>query len=177
MTVGNEYAKAMYALGEEEGLTELLLSELSAISAALKENPSYIKLLDTPSLKKEEKLALIDSAFAGLSEYTVNMLKLLCEARAVVALDEILSEYRSLYDKAHNITRVSVITAVPMTDGQTAALKAKLSASLSSDVILDCTVDKSTLGGVILRYGGTQIDASIKARLDALSASIKNTIV
>ncbi len=177
MTVGNEYAKAMYALGESEELTEVFLSELSVISGALKENPSYIKLLDTPSLKKEEKLALIDSAFSGLNEYTVNMLKLLCEARAVGAVDEILSEYQSLYDMAHNITRVSVITAVPMSDGQRAALKAKLAASLGSDIILSCTVDKSTLGGVILRYGGTQIDASIKARLDALSASIKSTIV
>ncbi len=177
MTLGVDYAKALYSLAEEEGLCDVLLEELSELDKVLFESPSYIRLLDTPALKKDEKLKLIDEAFSSLNEYVLNMLKLLCEEREVSSVPDILKEYKALYDKAHNITRVDVITAIPMTDGQRSQLVSKLSSELKSEVILSCTVDKSILGGVILRYSGTQTDASIKARLDALSARIKDTIV
>ncbi len=177
MTVGTEYAKAMYSLAESEGVTELLLDELRTVKSVLEQNPTYIKLLSTPSLKKEEKNALIDRAFSSLREYTVNMLKLLCEARAVTAVHEILTEYEALYDEANGIVRVDVITAVPMSKEQESALAEKLSVTLGAKIILSPSVDRSILGGVILRYGGTQTDASIKARLDSISAGIRNTIV
>ena len=34
----------------------------------LKENPDYIRIIDTPAIAKEEKLALIDEAFAPVHE-------------------------------------------------------------------------------------------------------------
>ena len=69
------------------------------------------------------------------------------------------------------------MTAVAMSEGQIAALKAKLIAETGKKIIIKNTVDPTILGGVKLRYSGKQIDGSVKTRLDAFSESLKNIIV
>ena len=55
-----EYAKALFMLAEEEGACDATLSDLRTAVGAVKENESYLELLDTPALPKEEKLRLVD---------------------------------------------------------------------------------------------------------------------
>lgn len=177
MTLSNEYARALFALAQEDERTDAVLDELKAVARVLAENPPYISLLSTPSLKKEQKLALIDEAFASLSEYTLNTLKLLCERRLISIIPEVTKAYEVIFDKVNGITRVIAETAVPMSDSQMAALKLKLERELGGNVIIVNEVEKAMLGGVKLRYSGLQIDGSVKTRLDKLASGIKSVIL
>ena len=86
-------------------------------------------------------------------------------------------EYYALYDESRGILRVEAVTAIPLSDSQRDAMTKKLSLSLRKTVILTNTVDKSTLGGVTLRYSGVQLDGSVKTRLDKFEAALKNTVI
>ena len=66
MIDAKEYGKALFLLTEETRTTKTVAEELLGVKKLLCENPRYIKLLDTPALAKEEKLALVDRAFASL---------------------------------------------------------------------------------------------------------------
>ena len=173
----DEYARAIFDIAVEEGRLEEIKSELSLVSAVFSENPEYIRLLDTPSIKKEERLELIDNAFATLSQDTLNLLKLLCEKRLIGGIFKLSERFSQMYDEKVGIVRVEAITAVPMTEAQCDAMREKLSAKLSRTIILTNTVDPSILGGVKLRYSGLQLDGSVKTRLDSFEESLRATVI
>ena len=177
MTDAKEYGKALFELAEESGRTDALLSELNLVRAAFDENPEYKKLLDTPALPKDEKLALIDRAFLGIDEYVLNLLKILCERHSVYLFSKTVDSFAALYDEARGIERVEAITAISMTDTQIETMKVKLDAITGKNVVIRNTVDKTILGGVVLRYSGVQLDGSIKTRLEDFKKSLSNIVM
>ena len=177
MTVGNEYAKALFSLSEECAKSDIILSEIKDVSEIFSKNPDYVKLLDTPALTRDEKLALIDGAFSSLSEMLVNLIKILCERHSVHTFFGIARAYAALYNEARGIEEVEAVSAVAMTESQVLRLSEKLSSMTGKKIILKNTVDPKILGGVKLRYSGIQLDGSVKTRLDKFSESLKNTVI
>ena len=177
MTAANEYAKALFLLAEESGKTEKILEDAALLARILKENPDYIKLLDTPAVVKGEKIALIDAALGSIEEYLLNLVKILCEEHSVHILPSVLSALRSIYNEARGIEEVEAVSAIPMSDEQIEKMTKKLEAMTGKKIILKNTVDKTILGGVKLRYLGVQLDGSVKTRLDKFSQALKNTVI
>ncbi len=173
-----QFARAMFELSLEEGEREIVRDELHLIEDVLKENPTYKILLDTPAVTREEKLALVESAFSSLSSENVkNLLKLLTERRECHLFSSIVRAFDALYDEALGILRVEAITAFAMTEDQKLALAAKLTKKTKKRIVLTNTTNPEVLGGVLLRYGEVQLDGTLKSRLDTLSESIASVIV
>ena len=82
-----------------------------------------------------------------------------------------------LYDEYKGRLRAEAVSAIPLTEAQISRLTAKLSRITGKTVILRCTTDKSILGGIKLRYGGTQLDGSIKTRLDRFEAALHDAVL
>lgn len=177
MSAATEYAKALFLLTEEEKTTEDTLGELSVIADIIIENPEYSRILDTPALSKEERLSLIDEALSSFGEQLLNLIKILAEARLTHIIPELQKEYYALYCAERGILHAEAITAVSMSDSQIATMKRKLEADTGKKVILKNTVDKSTLGGVMLRYEGVQLDGSVKTRLDKFEEALTKTVI
>ena len=162
---------------EETRTTKTVAEELLGVKKLLCENPRYIKLLDTPALAKEEKLALVDRAFASLDGNLLNFVKILCEKHAVYQLPRVADVYAALYDEARGIERVEAVTAVAMTEKQLSALTNKLAALTGKSIVIRNTIDPTILGGVVLRYAGTQLDGSLRARLESFEKSLKDLVI
>lgn len=172
-----EYAKALFLLTEEDGITDAALSDVETVKTLLSENPAYRNLLDTPALSKEERLGLIDEAFTSLSAHVKNLLKILCEKHAIFSFTKIAVDYSALVDEARGIERVEAVSAVKMSDGQLSALKEKLESITGKTVIIRNTVDTSIIGGMKLRYAGLQLDGSLKSRLDSFEKALGNVVI
>jgi F-type H+-transporting ATPase subunit delta len=177
MIDAKEYGKALFLLTEETRTTKTVAEELLGVKKLLCENPRYIKLLDTPALAKEEKLALVDRAFASLDGNLLNFVKILCEKHAVYQLPRVADVYAALYDEARGIERVEAVTAVAMTEKQLSALTNKLAALTGKSIVIRNTIDPTILGGVVLRYAGTQLDGSLRARLESFEKSLKDLVI
>jgi F-type H+-transporting ATPase subunit delta len=172
-----EYARALFLLTEELGSTAEAFRDAALVREAMLENPPYAKLLDTPALPTEEKLRLIDKAFASVNVSVRNLVKILCERHAVHDTAKVMEAYAVLCDEARGIERVEAITAVPMSQKQISALSAKLAAMTGKQIVIRNTVDAGILGGVKLRYAGMQLDGSIRSRLEALEKNLKETVI
>ncbi|MBQ7387091.1 MAG: ATP synthase F1 subunit delta [Clostridia bacterium] len=177
MTDGKEYGKALFMLTEECGTTERVVEDVKVARSAFLENSDYVRLLDTPVLPKNERVALADKAFLSLDENLVNLIKILAEAHNTHAFIKAADEYLSLYDDSRGILRVEAISAIALTHEQSAALAKKLEGQLHKTVIIKNVVDPAILGGMKLRYGDRQLDGSVKTRLDKFEEALKNTIV
>lgn len=170
-----EYAKALFLLAEERGALQAILCDLKQAAEALAEAPDYVALLDSPSLSREEKDALIDEAFASLDTDLCSFLKILSAKHSLYTLSRTADAYEALCDEAMGIIRAEAITAAPLTEAQAEKLKARLEEETKKTVILSNTIDPSLLGGVKLRYMGKQLDGSLKNRLEAIRKSLQST--
>lgn len=177
MIAAEEYGRALYALAQSENASDAYLQTLEQIDTLFKREPEYRKLLDTPAIPNEEKLTLIDEAFGECETNILNFIKILCEKHALFQLHDCVRAYRKLYREEHAITEASCITAYPMTEKQTEALKNRLCAVTGKQVRLTCRVDSSLIGGIVLLVDGKQLDGSVRARLDTFRQGLAETIV
>jgi F-type H+-transporting ATPase subunit delta len=59
----------------------------------------------------------------------------------------------------------TVVSAVELNETEKAALKQRLEKNSGNTVMLECTVDPSILGGLIVTVNGTVTDGSLRHRL------------
>ena len=83
---------------------------------------------------------------------------------------------KELLNDKHNIIEGTVISAIALTEKQVKELEEKLSKKYNKNVTLENEVDQSILGGVLVRLGNTQIDGSVKTRLNNIKAQLPQVI-
>lgn len=177
MTDMKEYASALLELARESGEIKRISEELATLKALLLETPEYVKLLDTPAMKKEERLALASEAFGAFSEYLLNLIMILSERHLSSGLVRLADDFAALYDEERGILRAEAVTAVAMSAEQIRKLEQRLGAITGRVVILGNTVDPSVLGGVKLRYAGTQLDGTVRASLDRFERALGESVL
>ena len=163
---------------QEEQLTDTVLEQMQTIRQLFRENPDYVKLLSEPSIPKEERTKLLDTAFGTDAErYLVNFLKLLCERGILGEYSGCCEEFTRRYNVDHNIATAVVTSAVALTDEQMAALKDKLEKISGKTVTLTQKTDPTVLAGLKVELEGRQLDGTVKSRLDGLSRKLNELIV
>ena len=171
--IAQTYALSLFEVAEEEKKEELLLSQLEEICALAQEHPQFLQLLSSPMVSKEERAKLVDEAFEGQVDlYLLNFLKILAEGGRIQNLPEIEKEYRELYYLRENIEEVVATTAVPMSEEMQKKLTEKLEKSTGKKILLKNQIDKSLIGGVVLKIGNRQMDDSVKSRLEGIRRQI-----
>ena len=176
--IARMYGGSLYDLAAEEGLESRILEELDAAAALLRDDPEYLHLLSIPSIPKKERCGLLDQALRGqVHPYVLNFLKILCEKGTLRELPGCARAYRVRYNQAHGILEAVAVSAVPMTEQQTARLHEKLEAVTGRQIDLKTKVDPAVLGGIRLDLEGTELDGTVKNRLASLRRSIATITV
>lgn len=174
-TLVAEYGGALYSLARDEGIDTALLTEAREISALLKENEDYVRLLSAPNIPARERIDTVQAVFGGrVQTYMLSFLKLMTErgyGREIIAC---LSEYERLYYESNGIVVARVSCAAEPTAQQLAALQAKLEARTGKKIELRVNVDERLLGGVTVRMEGLTLDGSVRGHLDALRSSLRS---
>lgn len=171
------YGDALFILAKELDEIDIVKNDFDTLSAVVEENSEYLKLLDTPSLSREERVNLVDAAFGTLNKNLVNLIKILAERRLVYLVSKIRQAYMLAYDEHYNIERVEAISAIPLTSEQINKLQLKLEKVTGKQIVVTNTIDSSILGGMKLRYLGIQLDGSIKTKLDNFEKSLKDLVI
>ena len=87
-------------------------------------------------------------------------------------LKDCISDYKKLSEAADGVSTAEVISAVELTEDEKTALKSKLEGLCGHRVELDCSVDKSLIGGVKVTVDGKVIDGSVKQKLHELKGAM-----
>ncbi len=168
-----EYGGAMFDLALDEGIDGEILSELRVLRTLFRENSSYIRLLSSPNVPKEERLSCLDELLSGrVHPYVLNFLKLVTERNHAGSLQGCFDEFEERYYDTHGIVRADVESAVPLTESQKERLTARVSAMTGKTAELVCTVNPALIGGVRLTVNNRRYEGSVKAKLDAIGESL-----
>lgn len=169
MEMSKEYGTALYMVAKENKSERELLEALSQIVNIFEQNPEYIDLLSTPSISKEERVGIIEEAFGKqMPEHVVSFLKLLCERGRIRQLYECVEEYNRLFDEDMKMSVARVVSCVELTKIERDRLKKRLEKITGRKITLDCEVDKSVLGGLVVYVDGKVIDGTLRHRLDEM---------
>jgi F-type H+-transporting ATPase subunit delta len=117
---------------------------------------------ENPTYSEQQKLSIILNIFPGLTSTLKSFLKILTERSSLSLLPEISDEYNRLLLKFKNSTKVKLITASSLEqDYGTLLLKKLKSVTNSSEVVLNVSYNPKLLGGLVVEYNSTSIDASV----------------
>ena len=172
--LSREYAEALFALAAETHRENEYLEALDTATALLADNPEYVELLACPAIPRDERDGLLAQSFgAVLPEQVLSFIQLLCAHGRIRSLDDCVAEYRLLYQTAVAMSTARVVSAVPLTEAEKQQLAEKLSARFGRTVTLECTVDESLLGGMVVHVDGKVLDGSLRSRLHAVKDVMK----
>lgn len=168
----------MYDLAAEEQLTEPIMKDLIEVRGIFRENQDYLRLLAEPSIKREERIGLIEKAFGTACErYFVSFLKLLCDRGMLGEYEGCVEAYKKRYNADHNIAEAVVTSAVALNNGQLKALSARLEEMSGKTIALTSKVDPKVLAGIKVELEGKQLDGTVMGRLAGMSKKLEEIII
>jgi F-type H+-transporting ATPase subunit delta len=170
LEVARPYADALINAAGKAGSVDEVLDELDAILAFLTSKyPRFLDMMGSPLRSEAEKDRIIVEAFEGRALPTsVNFLRVLNRHGRVELLGTILRTAREAWDRRQGRHRVTVRSAVPLSDDQTAAMRERLAKAVGGTPVLTLKVDPSLIGGLVVQVGDDVYDASVRNHLGQL---------
>ena len=161
-----EYASALFDLAIDSHTGEETQVTLHQVLDALANAPGAIETLASPAIPKRERHAIIDKTWADtLPEHVRGFLQVLCSNGHIRELDSSIAAFDELMNAARKLATAEVVSAVPLTDGEREKLREQLEKRLQRTVQLECSVDESLLGGLVVTVDGKVMDGSLRHRL------------
>ena len=167
--VAIRYSKALFELALEKGNLSEVEKDLFFIKEQINQNNEFQNFLVNPLIQNKSKTKLLQNTFKGSVEnLTMNFLTLTSSKKRSENLKEIIDYFEELALKHHKILPAQVFSAVPLSIEQSDAIKDKIRKSTGNDVRLNVVVEKSLLGGFIIKIRDSVIDYSLKGQLEKL---------
>ena len=173
-TLARPYAKAAFeqARGENKAQEWSGLLELLAVIAA---DPLMRRVARNPKVSAEQLSALIMELCADrLLPSGRNFVQLLVYAGRLEVAPEIRVQFEKRRLQAEGRADVEVTAAFELDDAQRNRIRELMTRRLGREITLSATVDKSLIGGAIIRSGDSVIDASVRGRLRVLGNELSN---
>jgi F-type H+-transporting ATPase subunit delta len=125
--------------------------------------------LDNPAEQLELKKKLVDQLLPADADGEVrNFVYLLASKSQIHMLPEVLAEFDRYASRGPVREAARVASAVQLTDAERARLEQKVRAQYGEGLDFEYRVDKSLLGGVVVRVGDKVIDGSVAGKLAAM---------
>ena len=173
-TLARPYAKAAFEYAMEAGDLQGWSDSLGAVSSVAKQS-SVDQLLSSPSsTASEQAAALTGICGESLSSAGKNFICILSENRRLKLLPQIAHQFEIMKANQEKAIEVDVASAQPLDEEQQEKLTEALSKKLERKVNMQVSLDKSLLGGAVIRAGDTVIDGSIRGRLTKLAESFNS---
>ncbi|MGY8770780.1 MAG: ATP synthase F1 subunit delta [Pirellulales bacterium] len=168
--VGGVYAKALLGASEASGDTDVVIEELSSlVHDVFNKSPELEQWIGSMRLSHEQRLPLLDKAFAGKMNPTLlTFLKVVSSKGRIDCLRAIEHSARQLYNNLRGKLEVHLKTAEPMTAEVIDSVTNALVANLGHEVDLKTSIDSNIIGGLVIRIGDTVIDGSVANQLEQL---------
>ena len=174
-SLAGRYASALFDLARDQRQIEAVGNSLDALNQALADSKDFSELVTSPLVSREEA----GDAFAalapqlGLDPITSNFVGVLARNGRKGQLQPVIRAFRRLAAEHRGETTAEIVTARALNDDQVGQLKQQLRTRAGRDVNLDMTVDPAILGGIVVKLGSQQIDASIRTKLNRLAQAMK----
>jgi F-type H+-transporting ATPase subunit delta len=172
--VAGRYAAALFDLAKESSKVSEVEADLVKFQSLLDMSDDLKSMVRSPVIAAEDQAKAISAvlAKAGIGGLAANFFKMIAGNRRLFAVQDMIKAFRAIAAKERGEVTAEVVSAVALSDAQTAELKQTLKASVGKDVTLNASVDPSLLGGLIVKVGSRMVDSSLRTKLQSLKTQL-----
>ena len=170
-TIARPYVQAAFEAAQKQGD----LKGWSAVMQVLTElmaNDDIRAAASSPCVESRQFEELMLQVAGDLNKEQSNFVRILAESGRLTVVAEIAQMFEALRAEAEKTAQITVSSAFALNDEQQKKIAAALKVRLGCDVKLSCTVDKTLLGGIVIRMGDKVIDGSANTRLTELAYAL-----
>ncbi|GAB4508221.1 MAG: F0F1 ATP synthase subunit delta [Sulfuricaulis sp.] len=173
-TLARPYAEAVFELAQARNALKPW-SEMLAFVNVVAADENIQRLAADPRVDRTRFRELfLDVCGKSLDDTGTNFVRLLVENRRLNLLPEIVTQYESLRAEAEARVEVTVTSAFALEPEQLKTLSEALKRKLGREVNLTAQVDKTLMGGIVIRAGDLVIDGSVRGRLADLATHMSH---
>jgi F-type H+-transporting ATPase subunit delta len=171
--VAYRYAKAMIDLAAEQNVVKEVNTDMALFEQVCKENDNFTAVMASPIVRHEKKQGILNKLFKDkVHHVSFSIFNILTAKNREKLILPITKEFQKLYDLQFGIQQVRVSSAEKLNDAQRQELINIVGAKSQREVVLEEKIDESLIGGYVLTVGDTQIDTSIKKKLNNLKLAL-----
>ncbi|HHJ20147.1 MAG TPA: F0F1 ATP synthase subunit delta [Gammaproteobacteria bacterium] len=172
VTTARPYARAVFELAEKDDSVKYWSEQLGFMSA-IAADPDMQAVLDNPKLSWQQAADLfIQVCGEEVDDQGSNLIKLMAENGRLPVLPEVFALFEQMRSEGEGVVEAEIISAYKVRKNQEAAIAKALMKRLGKSVKLTSRIDKSLMGGAIIRAGDLVIDGSLKGQLDKISGAL-----
>jgi len=164
-TVAKRYAKALFEVASEQNCLDQVEKDLQQVVDTFAAAPELKTWIQHPRTEIGKKKEVFAKVFAGVNDYTKNLLFVLADRKRENILEDIAHEYKRLANEARGIVEAVVTSAFPLTEEDRKQLIAAFEPIIGKKISIHEKVDSDILGGVIVQVGDRLYDGSLKTKL------------
>ena len=170
------YAKALIQESIEVDSLESMYSDMQVVLNTFQENDNLKFLVESRVVKNSLKLSALKLIFKNLSKLSLKFIDILYENNRIDLLETISFKFIELYKDHKGIQSALVTTAVPLNSEMKSEVLQVVSKLTNKQTILENKIDKTLIGGFILRVGDVEYNSSFKNKLKTIKRVFtKNT--
>lgn len=165
------YAQALMSVARSNNLMEPFGEDARTLTNLLRESEQFRNFLANPFVSISDKKAVLGRVVGdNVNPYMRNFLMLLVDRRRIILLEGICQQYLALLRQLNQTVLAEVTSAIELSEEQKQAVRDKvISMTNAREVELETKIDRSLIGGAIVKVGSQVIDASIRGQLRRLS--------
>lgn len=131
-------------------------------------------LFVNPAVATVQKVAVLDkmNAKLGLRKELRNLLAVLIKNDRIGEIRDVVQSYRVEMQERQGIRSAEILTARELSEKDREGLVAGVGKLAGAQIQASFKLDKSILGGTVVRIGSTVYDGSVRGRLERLKAAL-----
>lgn len=171
-TIARPYAAAAFDFAHKAGrLAEW--SEMLHFAAEVVAQPTFAARLDDPRLGRNNLARLLfEVGGERFDAHSRNFLRTMADNDRLAQVPMVANLFDRLRDEVEQKADVEVVSAYAVNATQKRKLVEALEKRLGKAVNLTTTIDKSLIGGLVIRVGDEVIDASLQSGLNQLATAL-----
>lgn len=172
-TVARPYAKAAFDFAREQGALQKW-HEMLSFAAEVAQNEDVRTFLSSSSSLTHQGDVFVGICAEQLDEHGQNLIKVMASNQRLAALPEVLTMYAELLQAFEKEVTVEVSSAVALSEAQQEKLSKALEKRLERKVKLNCSVEPSIVGGLLIQAGDLVIDSTLRSQLARLASTLQS---
>ncbi len=170
------YINALFELCSEKKVIDEVVSDFNNLQEHYLSNPEISQLISSPTIGKVKQTKLIVEILkkAKANKVTINFCGVLSKNGRVSLLNKIVEEFLREVSRRNGELNVEVESAYELDQSKKSIIEKQISKNTGREkILLRTNVDKSLIGGLVIKIGSKMIDNSIKTKLKNLELAMK----
>ena len=173
--LSDRYASALYDLATEENCIKKVIKDLELISNYYNYNKDFSLLLTNPLISIGDKLEIFNYILNrnNAHELIINFIKVVAKNKRFSLLKNIIKRFIDINAEKRGDIIAEIISARDLNKIQKNIIQKQLRTKLGEKLSIYYKIDKSIIGGLIIKFGSIMIDSSLNTKISKLKLAMK----